>query len=170
MGLLEKLGLTTAAAPTHVPPDTLVLGPNFTLGEFTFSETAVRKGLANVPGPVEVNNLRVLVANVLQPLRNAKGRLLIQSGFRAAAVNRAVGGVRTSYHKHGMAADITSLDGVSLKELGAWVQEHCNWTEMISEYDRWLHVAYDASNLSREIWRYQKIGKKTKRSTYDFLK
>ena len=53
------------------------------------------------------DSVKALVENVLQPLRDAWGKpLAINSGFRCPEVNRAVGGVPTSQHTKGEAADV----------------------------------------------------------------
>jgi len=53
------------------------------------------------------DSVKALVEDVLQPLRDAWGKpLAINSGFRCPEVNRAVGGVPTSQHTKGEAADV----------------------------------------------------------------
>ena len=53
------------------------------------------------------DSVKALVEKVLQPLRDAWGKpLAINSGFRCPEVNRAVGGVPTSQHTKGEAADV----------------------------------------------------------------
>lgn len=53
------------------------------------------------------DSVKALVLNVLQPLRDAWGApLAINSGYRCPAVNKAVGGVSTSQHTKGEAADV----------------------------------------------------------------
>ena len=62
-------------------------------------------------------NLRVLVSEVLDPLRVALGRpVRVTSGYRSGPVNAAVKGSPNSKHKDGMAADITVL-GMASAEL-----------------------------------------------------
>ena len=68
------------------------LTENFSLAEMIKSETALRKGLDNTPGEEELENLRKLAENVLQPIRDAYGRgVKVNSGFRHPDVNAAVG-------------------------------------------------------------------------------
>ena len=53
------------------------------------------------------DSVKALVEKVLQPLRDAWGKpLAINSGFRCPEVNKAVGGVPTSQHTKGEAADV----------------------------------------------------------------
>lgn len=61
----------------------------------------------NTIASVEVrDNIKALVDKVIQPLRDAWGPLAINSGYRCPEVNKAVGGVPTSQHTKGEAADV----------------------------------------------------------------
>ena len=83
------------------------LSENFELREFTRSDTATRKGIANDPGVQEVKAIENLVTNLLQPLRKVYGkRMVINSGYRCLELNKVVGGVPTSQHTKGEAADV----------------------------------------------------------------
>lgn len=53
------------------------------------------------------DSIKELVDTVIQPLRDAWGKpLAINSGYRCPEVNKAVGGVPTSQHTKGEAADV----------------------------------------------------------------
>jgi len=85
------------------------LSPHFTLRELT--KTSVR--MENVPSEAQVENLR-RVCRWLERLRrrwnerygDGEDPIVVNSGYRSPAVNRAVGGVATSNHLTGCAADI----------------------------------------------------------------
>ena len=79
---------------------------NFTWEEMTYSRVAVENGLLNEP-PFEVKQAMMeLVKRLLQPLRVAYGKpIAITSGYRSPEVNRLVGGVPSSQHVKGEAAD-----------------------------------------------------------------
>ena len=87
----------------------IMLSPHFTLGELT--KTSVRA--ENVPSETEVENLRRL-CRWLEMLRSrwnmmygeGDDPLIVNSGYRSAAVNKAVGGAPTSNHLTGCAVDI----------------------------------------------------------------
>jgi hypothetical protein len=75
------------------------LTQNFTLSEMTKSETALRFGMANDPTATEIENMRLLCENVLQPVRNYYGMgVKVNSGYRHPLVNAKVGGSATSDH------------------------------------------------------------------------
>lgn len=85
---------------------------NFSLEELTKSDTARQRGILNQPNYKEIEELTKLCKNILQPIRDAYGKpIIVTSGFRNDALNRAVGGVSTSQHRFGQAADIKASDG-----------------------------------------------------------
>ena len=68
------------------------LSKNFSLQEFTKSQTATRRGLDNTPGPDHLANATELFRNVVQRVRDQFGMTVINSGYRGEALNEAVGG------------------------------------------------------------------------------
>lgn len=93
------------------------LTENFTLEEFLKSSEAERKGIKNVPGEAEIANLKRLCEKVLQPIRDRfKLVIRINSGYRCQELNKLVGGVPTSQHTKGQAADIFMV-GVLARDL-----------------------------------------------------
>ena len=86
------------------------LTPHFTLEELTTTKT----GISNIPHENDIDQLRILCRDILEPLRDKIGKpIIIDSAFRSAAVNRAVGGVSNSQHILGQAADIYSSVQIS---------------------------------------------------------
>ena len=80
---------------------------HFTLGELIFSKTAQELGYTNYPNFNEVRNLYHLGVVFLEPLRKYCGfPIHVNSGYRSPRINAAVGGVVTSAHLYGRAADI----------------------------------------------------------------
>ena len=85
------------------------LSEHFSLAELTKTNT----GIENVPNEAQVENLKRL-CRWLERLRRRWNDLygegddpiVINSGFRSAAVNKAVGGAPTSNHLTGCAVDI----------------------------------------------------------------
>lgn len=86
------------------------ISKNFSYSEFERSDTAERKGIVNVIATARVrDSIQALVVNVLQPLRTALGvPMPVNSGYRCPKLNEAVGGVPTSQHLKGEAADIAT--------------------------------------------------------------
>ena len=84
------------------------LTQHFTLAELTKSSTAERLELDNTPPP-EVLPALTRTAEMLERIRSSLGvPVTVTSGYRAWAVNKAVGGVTTSDHAQGRAADIVA--------------------------------------------------------------
>ena len=127
-------------------------GVYFTLEEFTYSITAQHLGIDNTPSGEAVKNLERLVSRVLDPLREAWGSpIIVTSGYRCEELNARVGGVKTSYHLRGMAADIRPKNGF-LYELYAFVERmfvdnKMPITECYIDHRRGdIHIAYDADD------------------------
>lgn len=83
------------------------LSNHFTLEELTRSSTARDLGIDNTP-PAEIVPRLVYVAEMLERIRAALGGvpIIVSSGYRCDALNRAVGGAKDSDHTRGHAADI----------------------------------------------------------------
>ena len=83
------------------------LSDNFSLNEFTKSQTALRNGIDNTPSEEVIENLKALCENVLQPIREYfLMPVFISSGYRSAALNHKLGSSISSQHVQGQAADI----------------------------------------------------------------
>jgi len=82
------------------------LTANFTLAELTRSAAAERLRLDNTPPPGLLPQLQE-TAELLQRIREHLQRpVIVTSAYRGPEVNRAVGGVTSSDHTRGQAADI----------------------------------------------------------------
>ena len=151
------------------------LSPHFTLEEFTRSGTAKRLGIANIPNGRQIRNMKYLCVTLLEPLRSAlrskvhpKAVVVITSGFRVPALNLAVGGVKTSQHPKGEAADIRVDDDegrrlLTPQELFDFiVAEGLPYHQIINEYDEWVHVSLKplpvAFQARQKLWVYRDKG------------
>jgi zinc D-Ala-D-Ala carboxypeptidase len=144
------------------------LTKNFSLHELTKSETALRMGYDNTPGPAETEALRLLCEKVLQPVRDHYGKgVKVNSGYRSPESNAAVGGSKTSDHCKGMAADI-EIPGVANAELAQWIMDNLEYTQLILEFytpgipdSGWCHISYDPANLKKQELTATKVAGKT---------
>lgn len=126
----------------------------FTIAELCASSTATAKGIDNTPTPGITQNLERLVANVLDPLREAWGKpVVVTSGYRCPELNKAVGGAKNSHHMQGMAADISTGNKVDNRRLFQKILDlGLPFTQLIDEKGfSWIHVSYDTSNLKRQV-------------------
>lgn len=84
------------------------LSPHFTLAELIASNTAKARGIDNTPPPEHLAKL-TLTAEMLERVRSTLGvPVIVTSGYRCMALNVAVGGVTSSDHARGQAADIVA--------------------------------------------------------------
>lgn len=91
---------------------TMNITEHFTFAEFEASDTAKKYGIVNIICDFDVrDSIMALVRNVLQPLRYAlKKPGHVNSGYRCPELNEKVGGVPTSQHTKGEAADMVFGD------------------------------------------------------------
>ena len=80
--------------------------------DFTFKELVkTDTGLDNMPNDMNVVKNLARLAQFLQSIRNELHLpIVVTSGYRSKEVNEAVGGVLSSYHVKGLAADIKCAD------------------------------------------------------------
>lgn len=125
------------------------LSKNFSLREFEKSDTATRLGIDNRIVHKEVkDNIKALVDNVLQPLRDVyNSPIFINSGYRCLKLNEAVGGVPTSQHVMGMAADCGCNDPYALAKLAVW--KGIEFDQLIV-YPTFVHFSYRRDGRNRE--------------------
>ena len=126
----------------------VTLSKNFTLTEFTKSQTALRLGIDNTPSEEHLAAAKLLFENVVQPVRDHFGPTVINSGYRGPALNEAIGGAATSQHCRGEAVDI-ECPGVPNHEVAEWIQNNLDFDQLILEFytlgipdSGWVHVSY----------------------------
>lgn len=110
----------------------------------------------NIPTWNSLENLLSLCEKVLDPLREAYGRpLFVNSGYRSSFVNEFVGGVSTSQHLIGCAADLSVRSDCSLSELFELVQElHLPFDQLIYYKKReFIHISWSPCPRSQVIVR-----------------
>ena len=133
---------------------------NFTLAELTKTNTGLPNAL---PKHLE-GNLHALAENVLQPARDALGAIEVTSAYRSPAVNKAVGGSKTSQHVQAQAADLKYSGGNDV--LFHWIADNLEYDQLIWEFGTsdapaWVHVSY-ASNNRKQKLKAVKVNGKTK--------
>ena len=117
----------------------------FTIKELSKSSTATKLGINNTPNSEIVSNLEKLVDSILDPLREEYGKpIQVNSGYRCDALNKAVGGSKTSHHRYGLAADITGKSKFENRKLFILAQQlDLPFDQLIDESDySWIHISY----------------------------
>lgn len=123
------------------------LSKHFTLEEFLDSNTARRRGIDNSAPAEHVDNMRALCVAILQPVRDYYGKPVgITSGYRSAALNRAVGGSKTSQHSFGQAADF-HVKGFQIGHTFSYIANSgLPFDQLIYEFGGWVHCSYGPRN------------------------
>lgn len=86
-----------------------------------YSQTASRKGIDNSIPNAYRGNMERLCKEVLQPIREKWGKaIVVSSGYRCEKLNKAVGGVATSQHACGSAADIHTVENTLAENGKLW--------------------------------------------------
>ncbi|MEK9955140.1 MAG: D-Ala-D-Ala carboxypeptidase family metallohydrolase [Pelagibacteraceae bacterium] len=144
------------------------LSKNFTLKELEKSQAALRLGLNNSTPITVVPNLIALCANVLQPIRDHFGPVIVSSGYRSIPLNKAIGGSKSSQHCHGKAADF-EVFGVDNLTVAKWIEEHIVFDQLILEFyeasnpnSGWIHCSYNGEVNREQALTAYKIGKEIK--------
>lgn len=117
----------------------------FSFKEFERSSTAELQGIDNTIPDEAKRNIEALVDNVLDPLREAWGKpIRVGSGYRCPALNKAVGGVATSQHMVGQAADLNTGNKVENRKLFQLaIEMKLPFDQIIDEKNfSWIHISY----------------------------
>ena len=111
---------------------------------FTFKELIkTDSGLDNIPDDMNVLSNLCRLAAFLQTIRNELHLpIIVNSAYRSKEVNEAVGGVSSSYHARGLAADIRCSD---MDKLLAVLHSHLLECDQLGIYynsttQLWFHV------------------------------
>lgn len=115
------------------------LSPHFTFDELTVTD---HREFDNTPNADELANLTRLAA-FLEEVKTVLGDkpVMVNSAFRSAQVNAAVGSKPTSQHRVGCAADLR-IPGMTPDEVvQAVIASNLNYDQVIREFDRWTHIS-----------------------------
>lgn len=125
----------------------------FTIEEMTKSSTAKANGIDNTPSEEGVLKLQKLIEAVLDPLREWYGKpIKVNSGYRCEALNKAIGGAKSSQHMLGEAADITVGSKEENEKLFDYIKDNLEFDQLINESDfSWVHVSYREGRLRKQV-------------------
>ena len=117
------------------------LTDNFTLAEFTESQTASRKGFDNTPPEEVIPNL-IRTAKLLEKVRKAVGKpITVTSGYRSKQLNDALGSNDRSQHRVGCAADFKVAGMTPDEVVQAIIATDIQYDQLIREFDSWVHIS-----------------------------
>ena len=126
------------------------LSKHFALDEFL----NVGKYPDNKPTMQQVVNMTYGCHLLLEPARLVVGPIIINSGFRNSRVNALVGGVKSSQHLQGCAADIRPRDTAQFQRLVTFLKHH-ELTDQLLTGNGWLHISWNPFTPPRH---YIRIG------------
>ena len=117
------------------------ISEHFTMFDVVNSATALARKIDNRPTAQVVTNATALIKNVLEPIRNHfNSPLNVNCMYRSPNLNKAVGGVSTSQHVKGQAADIT-VNNHSIQEVFNYIKKNLVYDQLIQE-GTWIHISF----------------------------
>ena len=122
------------------------------MSELIYSEKAIENNINNMPDINSLDCMLDLIVYCLQPIRDKLGLpMTITSGYRNSQVNKLVGGVTTSQHCKGQAADFT-VSGYTPTQLVTLIKGYgIEFDQLINEYDSWVHISYVKGNNKGDV-------------------
>jgi hypothetical protein len=124
------------------------LSNHFTLAEFINAD----KYPDNKPTMQHVVNMVYGCLMLLEPARQLVGPIIINSGYRNPRVNSLVGGVKSSQHLLGQAADIRPKDPLQFQRLVAFLRAS-PYTDQLLTGNGWLHISWNPFGSPRHFVR-----------------
>ena len=159
-GKRSKLKKKMAGKPLNLIINILemtTLTNNFSLEEMIQSQTALRNNLDNTPNESQIENLKGLCENILQPLRDYyQSPIKVTSGFRSEKLATLIGSKPTSQHCKGEAADF-EIPGYDNKEVASHIKNNFDYDQLILEYydesdknSGWIHCSFKSSDNRKQ--------------------
>ena len=136
-----------------------MISENFKYSEFERSDTAKKYGIDNAIPKELKPNIKALVDNVLQPLRDVWGAMRVNSGYRCRALNEKVGGVESSMHRTAEACDVSCSNPIKLAQLAKDLDLPF---DQIGVYSTFLHISHKRNGNNRGQIFYDKSYKGAK--------
>ncbi|MBF0315633.1 MAG: peptidase M15 [Oligoflexia bacterium] len=128
------------------------LSQNFSLAEATFSETAIRLGVANAPNELQLKKM-IFAAEKLEQVRALLEKpIKVNSWFRSEIVNRSIGGAKNSAHLAGFAIDFTCPEFGSVFDICKKIEQSTiKYDQLIFEYASWTHISFDSKQRQQNL-------------------
>lgn len=138
------------------------LSPHFSLAELTRSNTAARLGLNNSKPPAAMLERLKRTAHFMERVREICGdkSIIVFSGYRSPAVNKAVGGSKTSSHMDGDACDF-KVTGLTIQQTILKLRNSgLEFDQIIDEFNSWTHIGFGPRNR-KQVLSARKVNGKT---------
>lgn len=149
----------TLAPPIGLYPD---FGVFLTYSESVKSDTAIQRGILNIPTPAQYDNMKRTHDAFYVAICQQFGKKRVNSMFRSKRLNTAVRGSKTSAHMDGLAIDIDcdGIPGITNKELYTWCRANrktLGYDQLITEFPdsngnpAWIHISFRAVGYQRQM-------------------
>ena len=124
------------------------ISEHYTVFDIVNSATAIAKKIDNRPTAQNITNATALAKNVLEKIPFA---FRINCWLRNEALNKAVGGVKTSQHQTAQAIDITPTKN-AIELVYQWIKKNLIYDQLIHE-GTWIHVSFSLVRNRRQALR-----------------
>lgn len=128
------------------------LSPHFSLSEALFSATGQKLKIDNSPGPVDLENIAYTARQMEKVRKILESKdILVSSWYRSNALNKAVGGSRTSQHSKGQAVDFRCPGyGTIQRVVKALIlnKDTLKYDQLILE-PTWIHISFISEGKPR---------------------
>ena len=129
-----------------------MISKHISLKEATFSATATRLGIENLPTDEHLECMKLVAEKCFEPLREWYGKpIRINSFYRGLKLNKAVKGSLSSQHCKGEAIDMDAGSIEENKKLFEWCKANLDFDQIIDEFNfSWLHISYTNKKPNRK--------------------
>ena len=144
------------------------ISAHITYREATNSATAQSLGIPNIPSKAEFQSMQLVAQTVFEPVRTYIGKPInITSFYRSQALNKAIGGSKSSQHVLGQAIDMVHTEGFTNLEIFNLIRHRGIFDQLIWEFGSdyepdWVHVSYRPTGNRKQVLKSVKVDGKTK--------
>lgn len=117
------------------------------------STTATQNKIDNWPNDPDIMDNIICTMECLDQIREEYGKpLYITSGYRCPELNRTVGGVKTSQHLKGQAADINLGSVEKNRAFFNWCRDNADFDQLIDEKKgQWVHISFNKNGNRKQV-------------------
>jgi hypothetical protein len=135
---------------------------HITMQEATQSAYASAHDIKNEPGIDAIKNMQHVAQTVFEPLRAHFGvPIRVNSFYRSAVLNKAIGGAATSQHVNGQAMDLDATGGIKNRQVFYYILKSLPFDQLIWEggtddEPAWVHVSLTQAKNRYQVLRARK--------------
>jgi hypothetical protein len=133
-----------------------MISKHISYNEAIKSSTGIRLGIENKPNGYQLGNMILVADKIFEPLREwVSGPIRVNSFFRCAKLNKAIGGSPRSQHCEGRAIDLDDTFGYKTNaEMFNYIKSNLSFDNLIWEFGNdenpaWVHVSFVSEDQNR---------------------